>query len=527
MVANITIVILVLVLVIIISIFYKRNTKENFYAYYKDKQKIGWPARGETDNGRQPRSTWRQGDLNYETCYNTGDIAAANVPRTGTFFCDSMGKSEMTPIAGLYPIDFTNYNVSYQKIAKGVRLSGTFMADGSTYTFDEFGSPSSEHMTLKRSKEVCDALGTKCAGFVFQYPGKRDNYQARQTYFYASFEDGFEDPDTYDMKFKSLGDRNQNKSGLTSWYQFDTYRKVDPYYKEVPMKEIKVSGQDFERRICSVPQNPDYDLDYMSGTLDDCKARCATMENCKGFNRDANAKDDDVAACQFKKVSFDRKTLQCPTGFNVKVPGGQPNDCGAGWSWNCDENCARENCSRAGGNWIPKDYANNPYTCRMSDSAMKPLCENAPNRAGLVAYVRKQIPQTTPLGLNCPFPYQDAPKINFYLVKGNLYQPCKPILTIPDDSDLQSWFVDDQWYSVDRSANKIAEQIQDFVVYHLQNKPTGSKICARFNSHSGSPSNGCTLTAEKTGQGQYRTELYSQKGQLYSTSYWSKTCNFL
>jgi hypothetical protein len=166
----------------------------------------------------------------------------------------------------------------------------------------------------------------------------------------------------------------------------------------------------------------------------------------------------------------------------------------------------------------------------MPESARKPICENAPNRAGLVSYVRKQVPKTeAPVNIQCPFPYQDAPKLNFYLVSSNLYQPCRAILSRPADSDLMVYGypgtpVDEQWYTVGLP-NRIAEQIQDFILYHLQGKPGGSKICARFTTRPGSLSDGSILTAENMGNNQYRTELYSQEGKLYSTWYWSKYCN--
>ena len=372
---------LIVIIIVGMLISSSGNNKEHYYSYYKDKQKIGWKAKGELDNGKQPRSTWRSQDLNYETCYGTKDVLANNVPRTGTFFCDNKNLGENTPLSGLYPIDFSNYNIAYQKIAKGKRITGTLTVEGSTYTFDEFGRPTNEHLTLKRSKEICDALGTKCAGFILEYPGKRDNYQARHTYFYSKFDDGFEDPNTYDMNTDNEF-RSKDKYHLTSWYQFDTYRKLDPYYKEVPMKEMN-SNQQYTKRTCSIEQNTDYDLDYMTGTLDDCVARCETYDYCTGFNRDANAKDDEVAACQLKKVSFENKVPICPKDYMVRG-----DECIKGWTWNCDENCARQLCAESNGTWIPKDYRKEPYTCKMAPGSTKSVCENTPNRRGLVSYSR-------------------------------------------------------------------------------------------------------------------------------------------
>ena len=54
---NIIILVGILLAVIIIGLLFRTDKKENFYSYYKDKQKVGWAAKGESDDGKQPRST--------------------------------------------------------------------------------------------------------------------------------------------------------------------------------------------------------------------------------------------------------------------------------------------------------------------------------------------------------------------------------------------------------------------------------------------------------------------------------------
>jgi hypothetical protein len=60
--------------------------------------------------------------------------------------------------------------------------------------------------------------------------------------------------------------------------------------------------------------------------------------------------------------------MPCPTGYNGPEPTGK---CKAGWSSNCGEDCAKINCAKAKGKWIPLDYSRNPYTCQMNMSLPK------------------------------------------------------------------------------------------------------------------------------------------------------------
>jgi hypothetical protein len=52
----------------------------------------------------------------------------------------------------------------------------------------------------------------------------------------------------------------------------------------------------------------------------------------------------------------------CPIGYGGPDATGK---CTAGWSKKCGEDCAKFNCARATGTWIPLDYNRNPYTCQM------------------------------------------------------------------------------------------------------------------------------------------------------------------
>jgi hypothetical protein len=52
----------------------------------------------------------------------------------------------------------------------------------------------------------------------------------------------------------------------------------------------------------------------------------------------------------------------CPPGFSGPDSTGR---CIAGYTRTCAEKCAKNNCIKANGQWIPLDYMKNPYTCQM------------------------------------------------------------------------------------------------------------------------------------------------------------------
>ena len=69
-----TIIILIILLIYLlrnkISILSLLNTKlnEDFLISVKDKQKLGFT---DNEDGQQPKSTYKYGNLNYENCYST------------------------------------------------------------------------------------------------------------------------------------------------------------------------------------------------------------------------------------------------------------------------------------------------------------------------------------------------------------------------------------------------------------------------------------------------------------------------
>jgi hypothetical protein len=388
---NLLVIVVLSILFIVLIYFNKTHKKEQFNAYYKDKQKVGT---AEMDRGNQPRSTWKSGNLNYESCYKTDTRSGNSIPRKNTFFCDLGNEGEMVPVSGTYSMDFTNYQVYYQKIIKGKRLQGSHTINGVSITFDEFGRPVGQIMTLQQSKETCDNLKNKCVGFIIQSNDNRDKNAA--TFFVAAVEPGFEDPNTYDRIFATPDERTKEQSSLTSYQNYTSYIKNDVTYVEKAVKELNIPGQQFEKRNCSITNTPEYDLDSVTGILDDCKARCVAMDNCSGFNRTANVSDDKSTTCQLKKVNFDFKITNCPPGYSLDKNSG---NCITGWTNQCGQDCAYSKCMSESGTWIPLDYSSNPYTCKPNQSKIVPICNN--NQPNLASYSRTGVKGANP---NIPDP---------------------------------------------------------------------------------------------------------------------------
>jgi len=83
-----------------------------------------------------------------------------------------------------------NYTIIRDKLVKGARLQGTHVINDMSITFDEYGRPIGQIMSVEKSKKICDILGDKCGGFIIQ--GNNDKSIAN--YFISNVEQGFEQP---------------------------------------------------------------------------------------------------------------------------------------------------------------------------------------------------------------------------------------------------------------------------------------------------------------------------------------------
>ena len=172
------------------------NNNEHFLITVKDRQKVGFP---DNEDGRQPKSTWKAGGRNYETCYSTETRNGNTTSRTNTFYCNQgVDSGEVIPAEGLYSLDMSNYNIHPGKLMRGKLLTGTYnRPNGGSYTLNIHGLVEGEYaLTLAQSKAFCDSLKDKCIGFIMGIPTKGTPIHSR-TIFFSSIDEGWEDPDTY------------------------------------------------------------------------------------------------------------------------------------------------------------------------------------------------------------------------------------------------------------------------------------------------------------------------------------------
>jgi hypothetical protein len=197
-----TIVILIILMVylltknITVASLLKNNTKEQFLITVKDRQKVGTVN---NEDGKQPKSTWKSGGINYESCYSTETRNGNTTGRHHTYYCDNgVDAGEVIPAEGLYSIDFTNYKIYPGKTIRGKALTGIYSFSGKTHTLNSNGivvNPN-EKLTLAQSKSFCDSLKDKCEGFIMIIPTKGSQLGSH-TIFISKLDEGWEDPDTY------------------------------------------------------------------------------------------------------------------------------------------------------------------------------------------------------------------------------------------------------------------------------------------------------------------------------------------
>ena len=175
------------------------NKNEHFLIAVKDKQKVGFV---DNEDGQQPKSTWKAGGRNYESCWSTETRNGNTTGRTNTFYCNQgIDSGEVIPAEGLYSLDMSNYTIHPGKLIRGKLLTGTFnKPNGGSYNLNKDGLVNGEYaLTLAQSKSFCDSLKDKCKGFIMGIPAKGTPIHSR-TIFFAEIDEGWEDPDTYIKK---------------------------------------------------------------------------------------------------------------------------------------------------------------------------------------------------------------------------------------------------------------------------------------------------------------------------------------
>ena len=233
---------LLFILLIIICNYYNKFLpdnilKEDFLVAVKDRQKIGFP---DNEDGRQPKSTWKSGGRNYESCYSTETRNGNRTGRNDTYFCNQgVDGGEVIPAEGLYSVDMSNYTVHPGKAMRGKPLTGIFSRpNGGSYSVNKDGLVEGEYaLTLAQSKSFCDSLKGKCEGFIMGIPTKGTPLHSR-TIFISEIEEGWEDPDTY----AKMQDFDYTDTQYVSYVKKD----VNATEKAIPQEKINAISDKYK-----------------------------------------------------------------------------------------------------------------------------------------------------------------------------------------------------------------------------------------------------------------------------------------
>jgi len=109
------------------------------------------------------------------------------------------------------------YTVVHDKIVNGKRLQGSHEINDKNITFDEYGRPIGQIMSVEKSKEICDILGDKCGGFIIQTNENSD--KSIGNFFVSKVESGFEEPNVDSSNVL------QNDNNIQKYQKFTSFIK--------------------------------------------------------------------------------------------------------------------------------------------------------------------------------------------------------------------------------------------------------------------------------------------------------------
>ena len=218
-------------------------------------------------------------------------------------------------------IDFSNYNVYYEKIVSGDKLTGSFNVGGEMITFNNEGAPN-KNMTLEQLKKTAESLGDRCVGFVF-INSVQDN-EKTYSIFLKSVTELLSDPLSLEKNLteeqkQSYKNELMNYRGIASFIKKFTNRKDE---QNIPdFKDVRAL---FSRNECAIIDGGKNDIIQFKGTLDECKTKCASYNNCQVFNRGKDINDSQSAECILKNTYQNKEGLCLPDNKYVSYSrGGQ------------------------------------------------------------------------------------------------------------------------------------------------------------------------------------------------------------
>lgn len=108
---------------------------------------------------------------------------------------------------------------------------------------------------------------------------------------------------------------------------------------------------------------------YMASTVESVNGVYTQKRRAEETMKELNVKN--AVKLDYPQEKERAEAGVCPLGY---VLGGSNRDaecpgkgfcCGAGWTRECEEACAEQECLKIGGKWIEADYSVRPYTCEV------------------------------------------------------------------------------------------------------------------------------------------------------------------
>ena len=268
--------IIITILFLCVITYLSINHKEPFITYIKDKQLIGTIDRTGIEDNNYPLSSVRNDNAfrrNEEVCYGTLNVESDKISKNDRGLCVKNGSAnkedidrkkyritegERAPSMGMYAIDFSNYEIYYEREIKGKPLKGKINAGNMILTLDNSGRPvdkvmisndgitqteTSKRLTISKTKSICDELGSNCAGFTVFTPTE-NNPDNIDTVFYSIIDNNSNDPYSLDYEFSNVGQLSQNSEAkyLKNNPGAVSYVKKNPNYVEKPLVKLDLGA---------------------------------------------------------------------------------------------------------------------------------------------------------------------------------------------------------------------------------------------------------------------------------------------
>jgi hypothetical protein len=197
-------------------------------------------------------------------------------------------------------VDFSNYNIYYEKIVSGAKLTGSFTVNGENITFDNNGAPS-KLMNLEQLKKTAETLGDECVGFILLSDNASDS-QKRSSVFLKSVTELLSDPLSLEKNLEP-DQKSSYKNELSNYPKNTSFiKKFSKRVREQNIPDLKDGRSLFSKNNCAIIDDGKNDILNFKGTLAECKTKCASYAECQGFNRGIDVDDNNNNECILKKT---------------------------------------------------------------------------------------------------------------------------------------------------------------------------------------------------------------------------------